>query len=147
MAISPKRNLPELLFYSLTAIASLSVIFFIIGLIIFISSINVNFMGTPRIAFGLARDRLAPGAFASVSERGTPTAGLILTAGIILALAVSGTFELLIRFMSFFTLIVDGIVLTSIIALRRRAPDANRPFRVPAYPIIPVLASPIRRPM
>ena len=42
--------------------------------------------------------------------------------------------------MSFFTLIVDGIVLTSIIALRRRAPDANRPFRVPAYPLIPALA-------
>lgn len=107
---------------------------------ILISSINVNFMGTPRIAFGLARDRLAPSAFANVSERGTPTAGLILTAGIILALAVSGTFELLIRFMSFFTLIVDGIVLTSVIALRRRAPDANRPFRVPAYPLIPALA-------
>jgi len=107
---------------------------------ILISSINVNFMGTPRIAFGLARDRLAPGPFAKVSERGTPTAGLILTALIILTLAVSGTFELLIRFMSFFTLIVDGIVLTSIIALRRRAPDANRPFRLPAYPVIPILA-------
>jgi APA family basic amino acid/polyamine antiporter len=107
---------------------------------ILISSINVNFMGTPRIAFGLGRDQLAPSAFANVSKRGTPTAGLILTALIILTLAVSGTFELLIRFMSFFTLIVDGIVLTSIIALRRRAPDAIRPFRVPAYPLIPALA-------
>ena len=107
---------------------------------ILLSSINVNFMGNPRVAFGLARDRLAPRAFANVSERGTPTAALILTGGLIFALAVSGTFELLIRFMSFFTLIVDGIVLTSIIALRRRAPDANRPFRVPAYPLIPLLA-------
>jgi phosphate transport system permease protein len=33
LAISPKRNFPELLFYSLTALASLSVIFFIIGII------------------------------------------------------------------------------------------------------------------
>ena len=78
--------------------------------------------------------------FAKVSDRGTPTAGLVLTGAIILGLAVSGTFELLIRFMSFFTLIVDGIVLTSVIALRRRMPNANRPFRVPAYPVIPVLA-------
>jgi len=107
---------------------------------ILVSSINVNFMGTPRIAYGLARDRLAPAPFAKVSDRGTPTAGLVLTGAIILGLAVSGTFELLIRFMSFFTLIVDGIVLTSIVVLRRRMPDANRPFRVPAYPLIPALA-------
>ena len=65
---------------------------------------------------------------------------MLLTAAIILALAVSGTFEALIRYMSFFTLIVDGIVLSSIFALRRRAPMANRPFRVPAYPLVPALA-------
>jgi len=107
---------------------------------ILVSSINVNFMGTPRIAFGLARDGLAPRPFSRVSERGTPTMGLLLTAAIILALAVSGTFEALIRYMSFFTLIVDGIVLSSIFALRRRAPLANRPFRVPAYLLVPALA-------
>jgi APA family basic amino acid/polyamine antiporter len=112
----------------------------IAAIVILVSSINVNFMGTPRIAFGLARDRLAPEAFARVSERGTPTAGLVLTAAIIFGLAVSGTFELLIRFMSFFTLIVDGLVLTTIITLRRRAPEANRPFRVPAYPLVPAVA-------
>jgi basic amino acid/polyamine antiporter, APA family len=107
---------------------------------ILVSSINVNFMGTPRIAFGLARDGLAPRQFNGISERGTPTMGLLLTAGVILALAVSGTFEALIRYMSFFTLIVDGIVLSSIFVLRHRAPDANRPFRVPAYPWVPALA-------
>ena len=33
MAISPKKNIPELLFYSLTAVASFTVIIFIIGII------------------------------------------------------------------------------------------------------------------
>jgi APA family basic amino acid/polyamine antiporter len=42
--------------------------------------------------------------------------------------------------MSFFTLVVDGLVLTTIVRLRRRAPDATRPFRVPAYPLVPALA-------
>jgi APA family basic amino acid/polyamine antiporter len=112
----------------------------IAAIAILVSSINVNFMGTPRIAFGLARDGLAPASFARLNGRGTPAVGLVLTAAIILLLAVSGTFEALIRYMSFFTLIVDGIVLTSVIALRRSAPDANRPFRVPAYPLLPAVA-------
>ena len=107
---------------------------------ILVSSINVNFMGTPRILFGLGRDGLAPRHFNRMSERGTPAMGLLLTAAVILALAMSGTFEALIRYMSFFTLIVDGIVLSSIFVLRRRAPNANRPFRVPAYPLVPALA-------
>ena len=34
MAISPKRNFPELLFYSLTAVASFTVILFIIGIVV-----------------------------------------------------------------------------------------------------------------
>ncbi len=34
MSISPKKNIPELLFYSLTAIASFTVIIFIIGIVI-----------------------------------------------------------------------------------------------------------------
>lgn len=110
------------------------------AIVILVNSLNVNFMGTPRIAFGLARDGLAPSQFAQVSDRGTPTMGLMLTASMILALALSGTFELLIRFMSFFTIIVDGIVLTSVIALRRQAPNAHRPFHVPGYPIVPIVA-------
>jgi APA family basic amino acid/polyamine antiporter len=112
----------------------------IASIAILVSSINVNFMGTPRIAFGLARDGLAPRQFNHVSERGTPTMGLLLTAAIILTLAVSGTFEALIRYMSFFTLIIDGVVLSSIFVLRRREPHATRPFRVPAYPLVPIVA-------
>lgn len=112
----------------------------VVALGILLSSINYNFLGTPRVPYGLARDGLAPRAFLRVNEGGTPTAGLYLTAGLIFVLTASGTFELLIRFMSFFTLVVDGFVLTTIFVLRRRRPDAARPFRVPGYPFVPAAA-------
>lgn len=112
----------------------------LVALGILLNSLNFNFFGTPRVPFALARDGLAPRALAGVSPRGTPTLSLLLCAGLILVLGVSGTFELLVRFMSFTTLAVDGFVLTSIFVLRRRMPDAIRPFRVPLYPWLPAAA-------
>jgi APA family basic amino acid/polyamine antiporter len=111
----------------------------VVALGILLSSLNYNFLGTPRIPFGLARDGLAPRTFLRVNEGGTPTSALCLTGALIFVLAVSGTFELLIRFMSFLTLVVDGIVLTTLFALRRRLPDRPRPFTVPWYPVLPGL--------
>jgi APA family basic amino acid/polyamine antiporter len=109
----------------------------LIALGILLSSLNYNFLGTPRVPFGLARDGLAPRTFLRVNEGGTPTSALYLTGALIFVLAVSGTFELLIRFMSFLTLVVDGLVLTTLFALRRRLPDRPRPFTVPWYPVLP----------
>jgi APA family basic amino acid/polyamine antiporter len=110
------------------------------ALLILLSSFNYNFLGTPRVPYGLARDGLAPQAFLRVNAGGTPTIGLWLTAFFIFVLAVTSTFELLLRFMSFMALIVDGLVLTTLFVLRRREPDLHRPFRVPWYPFVPVLA-------
>ena len=63
-----------------------------------------------------------------------------LTFTLIFVLAASGTFELLIRFMSFLTLVVDGLVLTTVFVLRRRESTRPRPFRVPFYPLVPAIA-------
>lgn len=109
------------------------------SLLILISSLNVNFMGLPRVAFGLARDGLAPGIFIRVSERGTPVPGLLFISAVILLLALSGTFEDLIRFMMLVAISVDTMVLSAVLRLRRVRPDLDRPFRVPGYPWIPIL--------
>ena len=57
MAISPKRDIPELLFYSLTAVASFSVIFFIIGIIVVLfreSSLAIDKFGVVDFLFSTA---------------------------------------------------------------------------------------------
>lgn len=111
------------------------------GLILLLGSINVNFISMPRIAFGLARDGLAPDTFLKLDGRGTPRAGLLLAIGVVLILSTSGTVEWLIRFMTFVSLLVDGVVVLALFQLRRSAPDAARPFRVPFYPWLPLIVA------
>jgi APA family basic amino acid/polyamine antiporter len=111
------------------------------GLLLLLGSINVNFISMPRIAFGLARDGLAPGAFLALDQKGTPRAGLLLAILLVLVLATTGTFELLVRFMTFISLLVDGVVILALFRLRRTMSDAPRPFRIPWYPALPIVVA------
>src|SRR5207244_3590481 len=58
--------------------------------------LNGNTFFTPRVLFGLARDRLAPAALAGVNPGGTPWVAMLLVGGVAVALATTGTFERLI---------------------------------------------------
>jgi APA family basic amino acid/polyamine antiporter len=107
------------------------------GLLILLSSINVNFLGMPRVAFALARDRLAPHAFTKVTKRGTPGPALLFISAWILGLALTGAFEWLIRFMMLVAISVDLMVLLSFFRLQKVRPDLPRPFKVPANPWLP----------
>ncbi len=107
------------------------------SLVILLSSINVNFLGMPRVAFGLARDGLAPSRFSRVGKSGTPGPALVFVTAAILALAVTGAFEFLIRFMMTVAITVDLVVLSGIFRLRRLRPDLERPLEVPLYPWLP----------
>ena len=101
------------------------------SLLILISSGNVNFLGMPRVAFGLARSGLAPKVFRYVSPRGTPVAGLLLIGVVILALASTGALEFLIQFMMLVAISVDLMVLSAFFRLRQTRPELERPLRVP----------------
>lgn len=101
------------------------------SLLILISSGNVNFLGMPRVAFGLARSGLAPKIFQYVSPRGTPVAGLFLIGTVILVLASTGALEFLIQFMMLVAISVDLMVLSAFFRLRRTRPELERPLRVP----------------
>ncbi len=109
------------------------------SLVILLSSLNVNFLGMPRVAFGLARDGLAPSRFTQVGEGGTPGPALVFVTAAILGLAVTGAFEFLIRFMMTVAITVDLVVLSGIFRLRRLRPELARPLRVPLYPWIPAV--------
>jgi APA family basic amino acid/polyamine antiporter len=109
------------------------------SLLILVSSLNVNFLGLPRVAYGLARDGLAPQAFTRVDERGTPRNALYFIAAWIAALALTGAFELLIRFMMTVAISVDTMVLLGYFRLRAVRPDLHRPFRMPGHPWLPGL--------
>jgi len=107
------------------------------SLLILVSSANVNFLGLPRVAYGLSQHGLAFRAFARVDARGTPRNALVFICAWIGILALSGAFELLIRFMMMVAITVDCMVLLGYFRLRARRPELPRPFRVPGHPWIP----------
>ncbi len=109
------------------------------SLVILLSSLNVNFLGMPRVAFSLARDGLAPSRFTRVGEGGTPGSALVFVTVVILGLAVTGAFEFLIRFMMTVAITVDLVVLSGIFRLRRLRAELARPLRVPLYPLLPAV--------
>ena len=103
----------------------------IASLLILVSSLNVNFLGMPRVAFALARAGLAPKVFRYVSPRGTPVAGLLLIGVLILGLASTGALEFLIQFMMLVAISVDLMVLSAFFRLRKLRPELERPMKLP----------------
>ena len=75
--------------------------------------------------------------------RGTPSAAILATAGVALALVALGAytrggFATMVDYLSpvyWLFLTLSGVAL---FVLRRRHPDALRPFRVPLYPLVPL---------
>lgn len=109
------------------------------SLAILISSANVNFLGLPRVAYGLAQNGLAPKGLAALDARNTPRNALVLISIWIGALALTGAFELLIRFMMTVAIAVDTMVLLGYFKLRHSRPDLERPFRMPGHPWLAIV--------
>jgi APA family basic amino acid/polyamine antiporter len=109
------------------------------ALVILISSLNVNFLGVPRVAYGLAHKGLAPQSFLGVTRGGTPLGGLLLITGLVFILAMTRSFEFLIRFMMFVAIAIDAGILVALFRLRRTHPAQPRPFQVPGYPWMPAI--------
>jgi basic amino acid/polyamine antiporter, APA family len=115
----------------------------IVGLLILISifsAANGIMLTAPRMYFAMARDGVFFKRLAIVHPRlGTPAFAIIAIAIWAAVLASTGTFEQLLTYVVFTGWIFYGLGALSVFVYRRREPDAPRPFRVPGYPLTPVL--------
>jgi basic amino acid/polyamine antiporter, APA family len=115
----------------------------VVGALILVSifsAANGLILTAPRVYFAMARDGVFFRRLAVVSPRfGTPAFAIIATALWAAVLAVSGTFEQLLTFVVFTGWIFYALGALSVFVYRRRLPNAHRPFRVPGYPVTPVL--------
>jgi basic amino acid/polyamine antiporter, APA family len=112
-----------------------------VGAIIGLTSVVLVLMyAQTRIFYTMARDGLLPKIFSRVHPRfQTPHINTMLV-GLITALA-AGFFDINVLgdATSVGTLAAFAIVCLSVIYLRRSAPDLPRGFKVPLYPVLPVL--------
>ncbi|MDY6809282.1 MAG: amino acid permease [Actinomycetota bacterium] len=112
------------------------------GAVISIFSVTlVVIYGQTRILFAMGRDGLLPSAFAKVSS--TTSVPVNNTVVVCAAIALLGGFvpiDKLWDLVSVGTLAAFIVVSIGVIILRRTMPDLPRPFRVPGYPVTPVLS-------
>ncbi|RBY93967.1 amino acid permease [Blastococcus sp. TBT05-19] len=112
------------------------------GAVVSIFSVTlVTMYGQTRILFSMSRDGMVPAFFSRVDERRrTPVRGTVAVALFVGALAGFVPLDFLIDLTSMGTLVAFTVVSVGVIVLRRIAPDLPRGFRVPGYPVVPVLS-------
>jgi len=109
---------------------------------------NGLILAGPRLYYAMARDGLFLKGAASIDpERGTPVRSLWYQALWTIFLLLTGSlgtrgaqlYSDLLTFTSFASLLFNALTVAGLFVLRVRQPKLDRPFRVPAYPIIPAL--------
>ncbi|MGM9481426.1 APC family permease [Roseateles sp. NT4] len=112
-----------------------------------LSVMNAILIAGPRTTYAAARDLASEWRLAHWNaRRGTPSAAVVATALVALLLvalgdATRGGFSTMVDYLSpvyWAFLVLSG---GALIVLRRREPEAPRPFRVPLYPWLPLLFS------
>lgn len=104
------------------------------------SAANAITLTAPRVFFAMARDGVFFRQLAHVHPRfGTPAFAVIAACLWSMLLAATGTFDQLLTYVVFTGWIFYALGAASIFSYRRRMPDAYRPFRVPGYPVTPLL--------
>lgn len=104
------------------------------------SAANGIALTAPRLYYSMARDGVFFQKLAEVHPRfGTPAIAVVCCSVWAMLLAATGTFEQLFTYVVFVGWIFYALGGIAIFVYRKRQPDAVRPFRVPGYPITPLL--------
>lgn len=109
-------------------------------LISMFSASNGIMLTAPRVYYAMARDGLFFEKLAQVHPRlQTPMFAIIAGAVWSAILAATGTFDQLLTYVVFVGWIFYALAAASVLVYRRREPETLRPYRVPGYPVTPIL--------
>src|SRR5918996_4282380 len=93
---------------------------------------NAGLIGISRLSWSLAEHHQLPGAFAGLYGRGrTPVVAIVVFAALAILLILPGKATVLGNLYSFGALLSFTIAHVSVVALRVRQPDHERPYRAP----------------
>lgn len=111
----------------------------IIFLISTVGSLNGVLLTRARVPYAAARDGLFFERFGRLSPGASiPAASVVLHGVLAVLLAVSGTFDQLTNLATLAFVLFWMLTGISLFVLRRKLPDAPRPYRVPLYPLVPL---------
>ena len=104
-----------------------------------LSSLGAMILAGPRVYFAMARDGVFPRTLAQVGGKsGVPANAVLLQSIIAALLVITTTFGQLLFYIGFTLSLFAALTVAGLFILRRRD-GADIPFRVPGYPITPLL--------
>ncbi|MFC8128085.1 amino acid permease [Streptomyces sp. NPDC057302] len=111
------------------------------GAVVAIASVVLAVMyGQTRILMSMSRDGLIPRVFERVSPKtSTPVANTWIVAAVFAVPAAFSSLDVVVNLTTIGTLAIMVVVNVAVLALRRSAPELKRTFRVPLYPVSPIL--------
>lgn len=99
---------------------------------------NNTIMVTPRVYYAMARENMFFEALGKVHPTfNTPGNALIVQALWASVLVLSGTFDILTDMLIFVSWIFYAMGAYGVFVLRKKMPDAHRPYKVIGYPVVP----------
>ncbi len=127
--------------------AAMSVIFgetaaVIMAVLIMVSTFGCNnglILAGARVYYAMAKDGLFFRKAGELNSRGVPAVALVVQGIWASALCLSGTYGDLLDYVVFAVLIFYVLTVIGIFILRKKRPDAERPYRAFGYPVIPII--------
>lgn len=106
-----------------------------LSILIVLGLINSNAIMGPRVLYSMAREGWISPKIAAVSRGGTPYVALSITTLTGTAMILSGTFNQIIATFTVLILLYYIAAFLAVFTLRRRLPQASRPYRAFGYPV------------
>lgn len=104
------------------------------------AALNGSILSGSRVPYALARDGYFFKRFSKVNEEhGTPGFSILALCGWASVLVLSGRYDQLLTLVIFPSWILYGMATASVIVLRRKRPEMERPYRTVGYPVVPAL--------
>ena len=102
--------------------------------------INGYLLTGPRIIYTLGQQKSIPVIFGKLNKNDVPANATLLMAVLAALYALSGQFNLLSDLSMFAVWSFYVLTFIGVMKLRKTHPNLNRPYKVPLYPIVPLIA-------
>jgi basic amino acid/polyamine antiporter, APA family len=129
------------------ASAAMETVFGAAGATIMASAILISTFGCnnglilsgARVYYAMAKDRLFFGRAGTLNKNHVPATALIVQSVWTSLLCLTGTYGQLLNYVIFAALLFYAATTFGLFRLRAKRPDAERPYRVVGYPVLPAL--------
>jgi APA family basic amino acid/polyamine antiporter len=106
-----------------------------LAIVILLTHQNFDYMHAPRTLYALSVDSLGTERATTVTEKGTPIGAVVGLWMLVVLLILAGGFKLLLTVTSLLMVLMNFLVVVGVFRLRKREPDALRPYRAWGFPV------------